>query len=131
MFLGTYQHNLMDQGRLALPKKIRNELTGEKVILTVGFEQCILGFDEKKWEDTTKVELEKPLFTDRKTRDLQRKIFAEAESVQLDDQGRFVIPRFMTDKVGIKNKILIIGVGNHFEIWEKEIWDNYQKSIVE
>ena len=67
MFLGTYQHNLMDKARLALPKKLRNELSGGKMILTIGFEQCILGFDEVKWEETTKVELEKPLFTDKVT----------------------------------------------------------------
>ncbi len=129
MFLGTYQHNLLDKGRLALPKKIRNGLSGSRMMLTIGFENCILGFDESQWHETTSVELEKPLFTDKGTRDLQRKIFAAAESIEMDDQGRFVLPKFMQDKVGIRDKVTIIGVGNHFEIWETKVWEEYQKDL--
>ncbi len=131
MFLGTYQHNLMDRGRLALPKKIRNSLSGGGMILTMGFEKCILGFDEKKWEETTKLELDKPLFTDKNTRDLQRKIFAKAEYIDLDDQGRFVLPKEMQSEIGISEKATIIGVGNHFEIWESKVWEEYQANLKE
>lgn len=129
MFLGTYQHNLMDSGRLALPKKIRQELSGEKVILTIGFENCILGFAESNWHDTTKGELTRPLFSDREGRDLRRKMFAEAESVELDEQGRFVIPKDMITKVGIKSKVTVIGAGDHFEIWETQFWEEYKNSM--
>jgi len=126
MFLGTYQPNLVGKGRIALPKKIRNEISGERIVLTVGFEKCILGFSEKGWEETISPELSQPLFSDPKSRDLRRKMCAEAEVVNLDSQGRFVIPEKMLAYAGIKNELTIIGAGDHFEIWETKNWENYR-----
>lgn len=125
MFLGTYKPNLLEKGRIALPKKIRNELEGERVVLTVGLEECIFGFSEKGWEEIIKPELLKPLFSDKQARDLRRKMCMEAEVVNLDSQGRFVIPDQMREYAGIKDKIVLIGAGDHFEIWGEEKWREY------
>ena len=74
MFLGTFEPNLMDKGRLALPKKIRDELDSQRLILTIGFDECIFGFNVKNWEEITDTELNRPLFSDKEGRDLRRKI---------------------------------------------------------
>ncbi len=58
MFLGTFEPNLMDKGRIALPKKIREELGRQKLVLTIGFEECIFGFTQKKWDEVTKFVIE-------------------------------------------------------------------------
>ena len=129
MFLGTFAPNLMDRGRLALPKKVREELTGGRLILTVGFEKCIFGFTEKIWEEVTKSELSKPLFSDQTARDLRRKMCAEAVNIELDSQGRFIIPPAMMKYAGIDSKIVIIGAGDHFEIWDEKQWAEYRNKL--
>lgn len=129
MFLGSFEPNLMDKGRVALPKKIREELGRQRLVLTVGFEECIFGFTEKKWEEVTKFELDKPLFSDREGRDLRRKMCSEAVNVELDSQGRFIIPEGMKNFAKIDQGLSIIGAGDHFEIWSKEIWEEYRMKL--
>lgn len=129
MFLGTYQPNLMAGGRLALPKKIREQLGGYRLVLTIGFEKCIFGFTEKMWEQVTGPELNRPLFSDKEGRDLRRKMYSEAINIELDSQGRFVLPDAMTTFAEIKDSIVIIGAGDHFEIWHKNKWEEYREML--
>ena len=96
MLLGTYEPNLISKNRLALPAKLRKEITGDRVVLAVGFDDCILGFEEKKWEQVTASDLARPL-SDAEGRDLRRKMFAGAEAIDLGIQGRFVIPEAMAE----------------------------------
>lgn len=119
----------MDKGRIALPKKIRNELAGERVILTVGFEKCIFGFNERSWEEIVKPEMERPLFSDVEGRNLRRKMCMEATVISLDAQGRFVIPEVMLEYAGIRNDLVIVGAGDHFEIWDYKQWELYRQGL--
>jgi len=125
MFLGTYKPNLIGKGRVALPKKIRNELGAERMVLTVGFDKCIFGFNEKSWEEIIKPELSRPLFSDPEGRRLRRKMCREAMVVNLDAQGRFVIPEAMLKYAQLKKNLTIIGAGDHFEIWDQSLWKEY------
>jgi len=126
MFVGTYQPNLIGKGRIALPKKIRHELVGERVILTIGLEKCIFGFSEGGWEEIIKPELSRPLFSDEEGRDLRRKMCSEAMVINLDSQGRFIIPEKMMEYAGIRDELTIIGAGDHFEIWDSKRWESYR-----
>lgn len=128
MFLGTFQPTLIGKGRIALPKKIRQEVAGARVILTVGFEKCIFGFEENTWAKTTETDLSRPL-SDETGRNLRRKMFSRAQIINLDSQGRLVIPDEMFKFAGIKDKLMIIGAGDHFEIWNESDWHEYQKKL--
>lgn len=129
MFLGTYQPNLIGKGRIGLPKKIREQISGNKIVLTIGFERCIFGFNKHDWEEITKPELARPLFSDTQARDLRRKMFMEAMEIDLGTQGRLVIPEKMTAFAGIKDRLVIIGAGDHFEVWNEKSWNEYQKKL--
>jgi MraZ protein len=129
MFLGTYQPNLIGKGRIALPKKIRNELAGERMVLTIGFEKCIFGFSEKDWEEIIKPELSRPLFSDSEGRELRRKMCMEAAVVNLDSQGRFIMPEPMMKFACIEERLILIGAGDHFEIWDSTSWKKYLTKI--
>lgn len=129
MFLGTYEHNLMEKGRIALPKKLRSVLEGQRLILRIGIEPCIVGFKESAWVENTKDELSKPFFLDKNGRDNRRRIFSSAEYAELDGQGRFVLPKSMVDHAKIKTKVTIIGAGDHFEIWETGEWEKYHTGL--
>lgn len=130
MFLGTFEPNLMEKGRIAMPKKIRESLGSTKLVLTIGFENCIFGFNERTWGEATASELTRPLFSDKEGRDLRRKMCSDAVSIELDQQGRFIIPLQMLNFAGIKDRLVIIGAGDHFEIWNKDIWEEYRTKIV-
>ena len=129
MFLGEYQHGLTKGKRLALPKKIRAQITGTEVILSKGFEPCINGFDKPLWEETAKQPLAIPLYEER-GRSLRRQMFAAAQVVEIDKQGRIILPDSLASWAGIKDEIIVVGVGDHFEIWESKKWDEYLKKEI-
>jgi MraZ protein len=129
MFLGSFSPNLMEKGRIALPKKIRDELDSNRLVLTIGFEECIFGFAQSTWNTVTKTELDKPLFSDKEGRDLRRKMCAEAINIDLDSQGRFIIPEGMLGYINVNHELIIIGAGDHFEIWSKEKWEEYRTRL--
>lgn len=130
MFLGTYYPKLIGKRRIALPGKIREEVKSGKVVLTIGFEKCIFGFDERDWKEIVKPELSRPLFSDAEGRDLRRKMCMEAMVIKLGAQGRIVIPEAMMKYAGIKDKLTLVGTGDHFEIWESTEWNSYLKEVV-
>lgn len=129
MFLGTYQPKLIGRRRIALPKKIRTEIKTRKIVLTIGFEKCIFGFNEKDWEEIIRPELSRPFFSDAEGRGLRRKMCMEAMVVKLGAQGRFVIPEAMMKYAGIKNELTLVGAGDHFEIWDRKEWRAYRARL--
>lgn len=128
LFLGEYSHRLSEGNRLALPKKIRAEISGNEVILAGGFESCIAGFDRKKWEEIAKKQLEVPLY-EAKGRVLRRQMFANAIVLPIDAQGRVVLPQSLTSWAGIKEEVVVLGAGDHFEIWDSKKWQEYSRAI--
>ena len=121
MFLGSYIPSFDKYSRrIALPKKIRDYLATGEIILSVGFEKCLFGFDTKSWQAESEKQLALPI-AHRRSRDLRRFFFASATTIKLDDQGRFVIPGSLLKYAKIKRQI-IIGAGDHFEIWERKTW---------
>lgn len=124
MFFGNYQHALDDRGRISLPKKIRQEIESREVILVKGFEVCIFGYEKKTWEEGSREELKNPI-SDKKSRDLRRYIFSGAEAVDIDKIGRILLPFLHKDYAKIKNNVIIIGAGDHFEIWDEKNWNEY------
>ena len=128
MFLGSYEPSFdLTSRRIALPKKIREYLATSQIILSYGFEKCIFGYDTTTWKEESQKQLAIPITTHR-ARDLRRFFFSGAESVVLDNQGRFVIPSNLLNWAQIARPV-IIGAGDHFEIWEESRWQVKQKQI--
>jgi MraZ protein len=121
MFLGSFEPSFdLNSRRIALPKKIRESLATGEVILSFGFEKCIFGFDIQSWQKETKKQLDLPLF-EKRQRDNRRFFFAAATFIKLDHQGRIVIPNSHLEYAQI-TKPVVIGAGDHFEIWEEKSW---------
>lgn len=123
MFLGTYHISFTGINRIILPKKLREEL-GDKpeLILTRGMDGCVWGFDKISWENQMARQLEVPI-TDQTGRAIRRYIFSGAETADLDKQGRFIIPKELLTYADIKQQIVLIGAGDHFEIWAEQSWE--------
>lgn len=129
-FLGEFRHNLTERNRIALPKRLRIEIEGYEVILTRGFERCIAGFDRNRWNKISEEQLAIQ-FNDEKGRHLRRQLFASALVIEVDAQGRVVLPDMLLTWTGLKGKVgeevVILGTGDHFEIWEKGNWESYKR----
>lgn len=126
VFFGEYQVSLSGAGRFLLPKRIRELLKGNVFVITKGFDDTLAGYDKEDWEKrTANLLTPSPLQqTDLKER---RELFSALSYLEIDDQGRFVIPKNLLNYAGLKKEAIIIGVGDHFEIWNPEKWKAYNK----
>ena len=127
VFFGEYQINFSGSGRLLLPKKVRELLKGNTFILTKGFGICLAGYDKDDWEKRAS-ELLNPSLLQPTDMDNRRYIFSSLVYLEIDEQGRFVVPKNLLEYGQLKDKAVIIGVGDHFEIWEEEKWKTYNKN---
>lgn len=126
MFLGSYRPSFdQNSRRIALPKKIRDYLATSKIILSYGFDQCVFGFDTESWEKESEKQLSHPI-TDRNARSNRRFFFSSARAIDLDNQGRFVIPSDLLVFAKIQSPI-VIGAGDHFEIWDENRWEEQKR----
>jgi MraZ protein len=124
LFLGEYGHRLDDRSRVTLPRKIRQELEGDEIVLSRGFEACISGFDRETWDREAAKQLEAPV-TENKAREVRRYLFAAAERIEIDKLGRILLPALLKEYASITDEVVIIGAGDHFEIWDKQVWGEY------
>lgn len=128
LFLGEFDHSLDDRGRVTLPRKIRQELTRDEVILSRGFDECIFGFDREQWEKESQKHLETNL-TDAKGREVRRYLFSSAEKVEIDKLGRLLVPAHLKEYAKIMKDIVVVGAGDHFELWNKRQWESYTAAM--
>lgn len=128
VFYGEYSVSFTAPGRIILPKKLRKLLKGNTFILSKGFDFCLAGYDKQDWEQKAKILLDVSLL-ERENLEKRRFLFSSAVYLDIDDQGRFVMPRNLMAFAGFENKVLIIGVGDHFEIWKQEKWEKYNKEF--
>lgn len=129
MFLGEYHHTLDDRGRVSLPKKMRAMLEGSRVILTRGFEPCLLGYRRDDWEKDATKEMQASAITDPSGRAMRRYLFSGAEEVDVDRVGRILLSELLQSYAGISGAVVIIGAGDHFEIWDEQSWKTYLTNL--
>ncbi len=129
-FLGTYEPKLLAGGQLALPAKIRRVLNDDNLILSTGFDKCIFGFSPEGWEKIIQAGFDRPVFT-ADGRIIRRQIFSAAEEVEMDPQGRFSVPANLREFADLSQDIVVIGAGDHFEIWNKANWTQMRDKLKE
>jgi len=120
MFLGEYEYRVDAKGRVPLPPKFRDKL-GEGLVLTAGPEKCIVGYTLTEWGKLAD-NLTGGSVVVSKLRKLNRAIFASAFSIEPDGQGRVALPQVLRNHAGIHDEVVIVGVNNYFELWNKELW---------
>ncbi|NMB84424.1 division/cell wall cluster transcriptional repressor MraZ [Candidatus Roizmanbacteria bacterium] len=128
VFFGEYQISFTSPGRLVLPKKLRELLKGNIFILTKGFNFCLAGYDKEDWESRAKDLLQVSLL-EQDNLQKRRFVFSSAVYLEIDEQGRFVIPRNLLAYSDLSDKVVIIGAGDHFEIWSYGRWEKYLKEL--
>jgi MraZ protein len=127
VFLGEFEHTIDDKGRVAIPARFREEL-GERFVLTRGFEQCLQAFPRTMWEDLS-AKIDRLPLGNPQARTLRRMLFSPAAEVEIDRQGRILIPQGLREYAGLAEEVLITGMSTYFELWSGERWRALQDEL--
>lgn len=127
MFRGIFHNSLDDKGRMNIPSKLREQIKSEHespFVLTLGFDQCLFLYPMDAWK---KIEdrLSNLDSLSAEVRQLQRTILGNSDEVEMDPQGRIMISPILREKAGLKKSVMIAGMLNRIEIWDKEKYESY------
>lgn len=121
MFYGEFDYKIDEKGRVPVPPRFRNELK-DGVVLTPGPEKCITAYTLTEWKKLAGT-LTGGTLTRSKMRRLSRAIFSTAFSTKIDNQGRIAIPAPLREHAEIVDDVVVAGVNNSLEIWNKAHWE--------
>ena len=124
MFIGEFQHNLDQKGRIAIPAKFRKDFE-DGLIITRGIDKCLFIFSKSEWNKLAEKLSELPL-AQANSRAFARLMFSGAVDEDLDNQGRILIPDYLRNYASLKKQLVINGLFNRLEIWDKDIWQDYK-----
>lgn len=130
MFMGEYSPALDEKGRVAIPVKLRKafgeDAVIEKLIVTHGFDSCLMAFRNEEWKEFVETKLMPLSQSDPKNRMSVRFLIGGASECELDKQGRMVIPSYLLKYAKIDKDVIILGLSNKIEIWSKEVYEGYR-----
>ena len=125
MFLGEYTHSIDTKGRVAIPAKFRDKLTAGAII-TRGLDQCLFIFTSAEWEALAQKLIALPL-AQANSRAFVRLMMAGAANVDIDAQGRILVPEYLRSYAHLQKEAVLTGLYNRIEIWDRESWERYKQ----
>jgi MraZ protein len=123
MFIGEYSHNLDEKGRLMIPKKFQQELAAGAIV-TRGLDQCLFLYTRQEWEKFAEKIASLP-FAQSNTRAFARLMLAGAMDLELDKQGRVILPEYLRAYSRIQKNVVVAGLYNRLELWDADTWRQY------
>lgn len=127
MLIGQYTSKLTDKNRVAVPKRFREEL-GEEMIVAKWYENCLVLVSKEGWQDLTRRLTGRLRIIISPVRDVERFFLASSFEVDLDSQGRFVIPEILLTYAEVSSEVVFIGLGDRVEIWPQNKWSEFEKT---
>jgi MraZ protein len=124
VFRGTAYLTLDAKGRFVIPTKQRERILAvgdSNLILTVDRARCLLLFPAKTWETIERDFAELPAF-DEVARSVLRLYLGHAEEIEMDSQGRVLLPQHLREFAFLDKRIALVGQGGKFEIWDEQRW---------
>lgn len=134
MFRGITAVNLDAKGRMAMPARYREMLltqeTGQLVVTIDTDETCLLLYPATEWEIIERKIEALPSFN-KAARRIQRLLIGHATELELDNQGRILLPTLLREYAGLDKCIILVGQGKKFEIWSESAWNSRRDSWLE
>ena len=118
MFMGEYNHTIDAKGRLIVPSKFR-EILGDTFVVTKGLDGCLFVYDNEEW-GVFEEKLKSLPITNKEARQFVRFFLAGAAEVEVDKQGRILVPNVLREFAELNKDVVLIGVASRIEIWSKE-----------
>lgn len=132
-FRGRFRHMVDHKGRVAVPWPFRARLPEANgcLVLTKGYDGEIEVHPLGEWEEFEERVLLALPYHRRAGRRFRRRRASNAWEVQIDRQGRIVLPRVLLEYAGIKDEVVIVGAVSHFEIWEPSLFEAFEREVEE
>lgn len=127
MLIGEYQHTLDPKKRLSLPARFRKEL-GKTVIVTRGLDHCLFVFSVASWKKLAE-KFSQLSIGSSDTRGFNRFMLAGAVEADVDSAGRILIPDYLKDFATLKTDVVLAGVNDRIEVWDRKRWASYKEQI--
>ena len=127
MIMGEYNQTIDTKGRLIVPSKFR-ETMGDEFVVTKGLDGCLFVYDNTEWAAFEEKLKGLPL-TNKDARAFVRFFLAGAATVEVDKQGRILLPSVLREFAQITKDAVLVGVASRIEIWSREKWEaaaNYE-----
>ena len=125
LLTGTHPRTLDDKKRLALPKRVREQLGDiEQLFVTPSTDQSLSLYDPHGLENLA-ARLDQTPATDSEARVFRRLFFAQMEAVDVDNNGRILIPERLVEFAGLEHEVVLVGVRDHLELWDARKWQEY------
>ena len=133
MLRGLNELTLDAKGRLAIPTRYRQELTDScagQLVVTVDRDHCLLVYPFPEWEIVEKKIVKLPALNSR-VHQLQRLLIGHATEVEMDGSGRVLVPPPLRDYADLDKKVVLLGQGNKFELWDAQRWQDRRQEWLE
>ncbi len=127
MFIGEYKHTIDDKGRIAIPTKFRKSLV-KGAVVTRGLDTSLFLFPKEEWGKLAEKLAGLPLGQSN-SRAFARLMLAGAMDVQMDKQGRVVLPEYLRGYAKLKKSVVVAGLYNRLELWDETKWQAYKKKV--
>lgn len=128
MLIGEYTSSLTSGHRVAIPKKFRQELGTGRLVLTRGYEGCLVLVSVEQFKNLTAGVAKMP-FTVGDVRETTRFLLGGAHEVSPDAQGRIVIPESLLEHARIAGEVVFLGLGKWVEVWDKSRWQEHRRKL--
>jgi len=121
VFTGEFRHAIDGKGRVAVPARFRADLAPGAHV-TRWIDNCVAIFPNQAWQELAE-RVSDLRFADAGARAFSRFLFSGAFDVELDGQGRVVLPASLRHFAGLKSEAVVVGAAGHIELWEPGRWD--------
>ncbi|HEX2995113.1 MAG TPA: division/cell wall cluster transcriptional repressor MraZ [Anaerolineales bacterium] len=127
MFLGQFQHNLDEKGRLMIPARYR-ELLAAGAFITQGFDKCLMVMTENYFQQVYD-RINGMNLADPTARLLRRLILSNAYPVEVDKVGRILVPQNLRQVIALESEAIVAGQGDYFEVWAPAAWNEQMNQL--
>ncbi|MDO8425679.1 MAG: division/cell wall cluster transcriptional repressor MraZ [bacterium] len=124
MFIGEYRHSIDAKGRLAVPTKYRKQLE-KGAVVTRGLDRCLTIYPAESWKELAGKLASLPI-SKSNPRSFARFLLAGAMDVELDKQGRIIIPEYLRQFAGVAKSVVVAGLYDRLEVWDADAWERYR-----
>ena len=130
-FVDEYERQLDERGRIILPSKLREDISGTVYITQSTSEKCLHLYTEEEWSKVAEKVNQLPTATDYNAAAFVRLFFGKATSVTVDKQGRIPIAKRLLDYAELNKEVVLVGANTRLEIWDAQRWNEYQSKLSE
>lgn len=127
MFMSQYNHTIDTKGRLIIPSKFRERL-GEEFVVTQGMDGCLFVYANDDWSAFEQKLTSLPVIN-KQARQFARFFLSGAAQVEVDKQGRILLPANLREFAGLDKDVVLVGVGSRIEIWSKDKWEEVNSDV--